>query len=139
MATTNLMERLEQAECAFTDAENSLQERGSKETPRCDTEKVPRHLKKHFDTLGLAIYVLDTYTKEELEAFTRDWTVHPSTIAGGSLYIARKTYERYASLSSESLRTLSTDNYEQLTRVCQGARTILERRAVLGKRLEEHS
>lgn len=88
------------------------------------TVPFPRKSQKHFATAALAVAKLYSVGKEELLRLETEGVVHHSTISGGSLPVAFQVVSSY--LTGER-KNFGRDEYEQVLRSCQSARTLYER------------
>lgn len=120
-----MMDNLNYAEKAFADAKN--------QADSSSESKIPHELHNHMLTAAYAVGYLSGIGEEQLRAFERVEEippgsdhfislVHSSTISGSSLMAANGAITAY----NCGVREFTKDQYEQLSRSCASARTLLE-------------
>ena len=123
----DLITKLENAAKTFQDAHDAqsdvLRDRSVSRPP------TPEVLEKMQD-LGIALTILEAFNEDQLREMIEARVVHSSMLGGGSLSIATGIQDSYrkGEYSLSNPYGISADNLEQLARVCNSAKNILEKR-----------
>ena len=125
----DLTKRLEQASHTF-----SREYEGLMNSPagwdRNTEVKLSPEARREIPTLGIAVAIVDYFSRSNIEELVEKGIAHGSTYAGGSFPVARSVYTSYVGLlqSSENpVLKATADHMEQLQRTCKTAKNIVEK------------